>query len=176
MTKIRVPKSLEQATELLKRVALVDQDIAIVEAIRQSTVSIANTTADEALVPKLAERAALEAALAPWWTSAAPGLTEGKRKSIELGGCKVGTRLATEKVEFAGGDDKAALAAVTGSALRAAVTDIRRVLNKKAIAAKLKGKTKARDALLALGFSLAGGEDVFFVTRADSADAKVSAR
>lgn len=176
MTKIATPRTTEAATALLARHAEIDAAIAAAEADRQSQIASVNAAADAVIEPMVADRAKLQGALAPWWARVAPDLTGGKRKSIELGGCRIGTRTSAEKVEFSDGDDKAALAALADSPARASATEIKRVLDKKAIAAALKGKAKIRATLEALGFRLAGGEDTFFVSRVDSADAKVSAR
>lgn len=176
MTKVAIPRTVEAATELLARHSALEGQLALAEANRQSAIAATDAAADAITAPIAAELAALRGALESWWARAGAGLTGGKRKSVELGGCKVGTRTSAEKVEFTGGDDKAALAAVTDSPLRASVTEIKRVLDKKAIAATLKSKTKARAALEALGFKLAGGIETFFVSRIDSADAKAAAR
>ena len=170
------PQTAEQATALLDSYATLERRLAQIEADRADAIAKINAPADALALPLVDERKAIVEALRPWWAAAAPELTKGKRKSIELGGCKIGTRTAAERVEFALGDDKLALKAVEDQPFKGKVTQTKRVLDKAAVAVLLKGKSAAGAALTALGFRLGGGEETFFVTIAASPDAKVSAR
>ncbi|OWK27567.1 host-nuclease inhibitor Gam family protein [Sphingomonas dokdonensis] len=174
--KIATPRTTDQALELAKRYAAIGADVAMHEADRQERVAAIGADIDMKVAPLVEEAEAIRAALEPWWKKASPALLKGKRKSIDFGGCSIGTRLAGEKVDFTKGDDKAALAAVLDSPWKSKATSLKRVLDKAGLLVTLKGKSAAAEGLRSLGFRIAGGEDAFFVKRIDSADAKVSAQ
>lgn len=112
---IRQPRSLGAATELCERFALLDGQIAAIEERRQADIAAINADADRAAADLIAQRDAIAAKLEPWWDGAAAELTKGKRKSIELGGCQIGTRELRPTLQIAG-DEKDVVAAL--SALR----------------------------------------------------------
>ncbi|WP_294292671.1 host-nuclease inhibitor Gam family protein [uncultured Sphingomonas sp.] len=164
-TAFPVPETDEAAIAMLEQLASLDAEFATIEATRASAIAATNAVGDTLALPIIDKKAAIVEALAPWWAQAAPRLTKGKRKSIELGGCKIGTKSAGEKVEHGFADDAAALAAVAADAkIRAAATSTRRFLDKKAIAVLLTGKSAAGATLKLLGFRLGGGTDTFYVT------------
>jgi hypothetical protein len=101
LTSHRIPRSTEQATAMLERYAAIAADVATIEGQRAIGISHANATADTALEPLLAEQAEIREKLEPWWARAAPELTKGKRKSIELGGCMIGTRAGRDSLGMA---------------------------------------------------------------------------
>jgi phage host-nuclease inhibitor protein Gam len=174
--KVAIPRTNDQALELAKRFAAIGADVAMHEADRQERLAAIGADVDMKVAPLVEEAEAIRQALEPWWKKASPALLKGKRKSIEFGGCSIGTRSSAEKVEFALGDDKLALATLADQPFKSKVTETKRVLNKTAIAGLLRGKSAVGNALSALGFRIAGGEDAFFVKRIDSPDAKVSAQ
>lgn len=164
-TAYAVPETDETAIAMLELLATLDSELGVIEADRVAAVAATNAVADTLALPVIEKKAAIIAVLEPWWKAAAPRLTKGKRKSIELGGCKIGTKSSVEKVEHGFADDKAALAAIVGDTkIRAAATTTRRVLDKGAIALLLKGKSAVGVALKKLGFRMGGGADAFFVT------------
>lgn len=159
---MKPPKTLPAATGLLERFAAIEGDLALIEAARSEALARANAAADREATPLLAERDALAEALREWWHDAAPALTGGERKSIELGGCVIGTRA-----------DKPALA-VTGpvpdkiSALLKLgwgkhLVKISTTLDRRAIAKVLDGPHAAE--LAELGFSLKHGAEGFVLER-----------
>jgi hypothetical protein len=176
MSDIAKPKTLDDATVLLSSVARINAAIAKIEARRRAARGKVDAAADRLLMPLVTERDALTKAIEPWWKKAAASLLKGKRKSIEIGGCVIGSRTASERLEFSHGDDAAALTAVMGSDLKAKATVVVRVLDKVGIKTLLGGKTAAATALRALGFKIGGGEEVFFIKPADNPEAKVSAQ
>lgn len=176
MTRIARPRTIEQATELLARYAANAAQIGALDANRQAAIAATDAVADALVAPLAEEQTKIEALLAPWWAEHKAALTKGKRKSVDLGGCNIGTRTASEKVEFAHGDDKAALAAVLASPHKGKATALKRVLDKVVIAKLLGGTSAAAVALRALGFGIAGGGETFFIKRIDSAEAKATAR
>jgi hypothetical protein len=169
------PKSLDDATALIARVADIDGAIAAVEARRRRAIAKAGGAADAIVAPLIADRAALVAVIEPWFLKNKGTLLKGKRKSVELGGCSIGTRTEAKALEFAHGDDKAALAAVLDAKLNGA-TRLVRLLDKVAIKGFVEGKSKVGVALRGLGFKVGGGGEVFSIKRVDSAEAKVSAQ
>lgn len=174
--KVPQPRSLAQATEQAERYAQLAAELAAIEANRAQALAGTNGVADALAAPLIEERAAILAAMQPWWARAAAKLTDGKRKSIELGGCVIGSRTGAVALAVPGGSDKAALAIAIASPLRAKLTVPKRSLDKKGIRALIeKGGTLAAK-IVALGFSLPAGEEEFFLEPIGSDEAKVSAR
>ena len=97
-TVIAEPLTLEQATALLERHAVLEGQLAHIEGVRSTLISKTNAASDASAKPVLDEIAEIYAKLQPWWAVAAPELTKGKRKSIELGGCLIGTREGKDKL------------------------------------------------------------------------------
>lgn len=91
-------ETLESATALLERYAVLEGQLAHIQGIRTTLISKANSAADASSKPVLDEIEVIRGKLAPWWASAAAELTKGKRKSIELGGCEIGTRQGKAKL------------------------------------------------------------------------------
>lgn len=170
----KTPKTLEGATALCERHAALSATVSDAEAVRQGELARVNAAADAELVPIINELDAISEALRLWWPKGGRALTGDKRKSVELGGCKIGTRADPEKIAF-DGDEKAQLAAVETAKLNGVATTVKRVIDRSGILALLKkdGATAAK--LRAAGFTIVGGGETFFIKRADSADAKISA-
>ena len=161
---IRTPRSTRAATELCERFAGLSGAIEAIEAARNAEIAAINARYDPALIPMVAERDLIAERLEPWWATAAAELTQGKRKSIELGGCLVGTRTARTALAVAGEEvDVIDLL----SALRWAKPFLRTKISLDRTAI-LKAIDGPRSAVFAeLGLSARAGEDVFFVTRAE---------
>ncbi len=102
MTAIRKSQSLKAAEELCTRYSENGGLIEQVEAERNAAIAAANSKADAELAPLIEEQDKIAAKLEPWWDEQAPKLTEGKRKSIELGGCIIGTRSGRASLSVAG--------------------------------------------------------------------------
>src|SRR5690606_3940757 len=68
MTAIRQPRSMQQATELLERFAVLDGQIGEIEAKRNEAIATINAEADGRSQPLLEERDAIQAKLAAWWS------------------------------------------------------------------------------------------------------------
>lgn len=162
--KIRVPRTTEAATTLLERFATVESDIAAIEHNRSICIADVNNRCDTAAQPLLEERQALIAALEPWWRRNAEALTQGKRKSIELGGCIVGSK--TERYSLAiAGDEKQLAKVLAKKPWADGLTVVTLSLDKKAILQALDGKAKSK--LTSLGFAKKGGEETFVLKRAE---------
>lgn len=157
----RAPQTLEAATELLARFAAVDAQIAATNAQRDQSIAQVNAAADSCLVPLAAERDDLFKQLKAFWAARADELTDGRRRSVELGGCDIGTRLTTPKVVFAFGKDADGVAALEGTDYAAQLLRVgKTTLDKPAILKALDGDDA--EALCELGFS-AEQKDEFFI-------------
>jgi hypothetical protein len=164
MTPIRAPRSLAAATVLAERFAAIEGAIGTIDAMRAELIARANADADKAVESLITERDALRDKLGAWWPTAAAALTKGKRKSIELGGCIIGSRSQRVSLNIAG--DEAQIVAV---------------LEKRKWAEPLLRKTTAIDRaavlksidgvyakqLAAMGFSKKEPGDLFVLERAE---------
>jgi len=164
MTAIATPRTLEQATAIAERYALLDGQIAAIEADRQASIAAVNARCDVAANDLIAQRAVIEAKLKPWWEKNSDKLTEGKRKSIELGGCIIGSRAGKPSLGLIGKED-AAVAKLQklpwAAGLLKTKTTLDRVAVLKALATDL-GKSLRR-----MGFGVVPGEEKFLLERAE---------
>lgn len=103
MSDHRQPRSTAAAAELCERYAELDAQRVAIEAERQEKLAAINADSDRAVEPVVKELAILAGKLEPWWDKqGAAELTDGKRKSAELGGCEVGTRASRAKLVLIG--------------------------------------------------------------------------
>lgn len=158
---IRTPRTLEQAIALAERYAALQAQLAVAEETRAKAIADSNAVADAIVSPIVEELAALAAPLETWWARAAAKLTGGKRKSIELGGCMIGTRSSKPKFGFTG-TDAAALAALKPHRWARALIRVVASVDKPATVKALAGKHGQQ--LAALGFS-AEASETFFIER-----------
>lgn len=166
MTKVRTPRSTPAAQQLLERFAELDSAVAQSEATRSAALAATNAAYDGQQQPLLEEMAAIREALAGWWPSAELALTKGERKSIELGGCMIGTRAGRESLLIAG-DEASVIEALR--VLKWAKPFLREkiTLDKRAVLKALPGPRGG--ALAELGLSRHLGRAEFFVARCDQA-------
>lgn len=163
--KVATPRTLEAATALAARLGELDAAIGAAEVTRGEQVAAIDAATDVVVAPLAEERTGIVDALEKWWGKSGAALTGGARKSIELGGYTIGTRTGAGAVAFAGGDDKAALAAALASPLKKKLTAVKApTLDRKAIAALLKAGGATAEKVTALGFSIAAGVESFFVS------------
>ena len=164
MTSPKQPRTIEAATSLCERYAEIEGKIAAIEQARNELIASANGAADADMLPLIEERDAIAEKIKPWWMKAKDDLLSGKAKSMVLGGCKIGCQKGKDKLAYSGKEDKP-VKALEG--LQWAKKFIRVTLSIDA-AATVKGLDgyhgpKLREA----GFSLARGEDMFFIARAE---------
>lgn len=159
----RTPRTVPAATALLDRFATVDGQIAAIEAGRQDETVKINAAADALLEPLVAERAVIVEKLEPWWTAARDELTGGKRKSIELGGCTIGTRAGRASLAFQDGNDDTALALLEAERWAKPLIRIRKSIDRTATLKALEGTHGKK--LTGLGFIKMPGKEAFFVDR-----------
>lgn len=107
---IKAPQTTEEASALAERFAVVDAELQTRAAEAQASIAATKAVAEAVMLPLLAELKTIEKQLKPWWAVRHEELTEGKRRSIELGGCAIGYRLSTPKVVFSDGTDDDAAA------------------------------------------------------------------
>lgn len=165
--KLRINASAEQATPVLERLAQLELQIELGETARGEAISAANAAADTVLLPLLKEREVITGELQAWWKRTGSALLTGDRKSMELGGCMIGTIAGRAKLAFQGGSDKAAdkAAVVALQAHRWAKPYVRVSYDVDKTATKKALDGKHGDQLRELGFSTAAGDPVFFVER-----------
>lgn len=161
-TAIRAPRSLAEAQRLCEQWAALDSDIAAIEESRDVAIAAANAEVDKDLTPLVKRREAIAAKLEPWWKANAAELTNGKRKSAELGGAVLGTRTGRARLSIAG---KVEDVVRLQSTLRWAKPFLRQKieLDRVAIMKALDGKHAA--ALAEFGISADAGEETFFIER-----------
>jgi hypothetical protein len=163
---IRAPRSLNEAQRLCEDFALVDAEIAAIEAMRDTTIMRANAAADTDAAPLVARREAIQGKLAKWWAENAAQLTDGKRKSAELGGVVLGTRTGRAKLSIAGKvEDVVALL----TTLRWAKPFLRQKIeiDRVAIMKALDGKHAA--ALAEMGIAAEAAAETFYIERTGQA-------
>lgn len=160
--KPKTPRTAEAATEMLARYAALNSQLVLIRAARDEVIASANQAADAGALPIVAEMNLVRAALEPWWRKAAPGLTAGKRKSIELGGCTIGSKLGKDTLALAGEDFDAAAVALQACRWGKPYISIKVSVDKSAALKAIDGPHKAK--LAELGFSRKPGADAFYIT------------
>lgn len=164
MTSHRKPRSLKEATRLAERFAELQADIDLVEAERGEEIAAANAEADRVSAPLLTERDRLYELLAQWWPGVAAELTEGKRKSIELGGCMIGSRKGRDSLAIAG-EEAVVVEALQREDWAEPLLKVKVSLDKVAVLKSIDGVYA--EPLAALGLSRKAGEETVFVERAE---------
>jgi phage host-nuclease inhibitor protein Gam len=164
MTSHRKPRTIAAATTLLERFADLQGDIELIEAERNEAIAEANAEADKVAAPLLAERDRIYELLAGWWPGVAEQLTDGKRKSIELGGCLIGSRQGRDSLAIAG-EESVIVTALQREDWAEQLLKVKVTLDKVAILKSIDG-VYAKP-LAKLGLSRKQGEETVFVERAE---------
>jgi hypothetical protein len=159
-----IPKSQAGASRLLEEFADLAARIAQVENDRSDNIAAANTRADAAVAPMLERQATISASIESWWPAAAPHIANGK-KSVELGGCIIGTRKSKDKLGHSFESDDKAAAELFKSRFRKHTTKLKVVLDKAGTLKLLQIGGKTGDAIAELGFSIEPGTDQFYIER-----------
>ena len=111
MTTIREPRSIDAATKLAERFAMIESRIEVEEAARNEAIAKANASADKELAPLIDERDLIAAKVASWWGKGGREQALGenaKTKSIELGGCLLGEKKGKTSLQIEGKPDEVA--------------------------------------------------------------------
>lgn len=169
---IRAPRSTKAAQELAERFAEIDGLIAVIEERRNAEIAAANKQADEDQLGLIRARDAITAKLEAWWPGAAEALTKGERKSIELGGCMIGTVSQRDSLGV-DGDEKAIVAALEKHDWAEPLLKVKTTLDKVAILKSIDGAYKVQ--LRKLGLSRKEGVDAFFIKRTEQGGTRAGA-
>lgn len=170
---IKAPRTLVAATTLAERFAVLEGEISLIEAGRHDAIARANAEADKAGAPLLQERDAIRDKLKAWWAKEGAGLTDGKRKSIELGGCLIGGKAGRTSLALATSED-AAVQALQQHRWAKALLRTKVSIDKAAVLKSIDGVYGKQ--LAEIGFSRATGEETFILERAEQAGTVASAK
>lgn len=158
----RAPRNVEQATDLLEQIAQLDGQAASIAANRDAAIASTNAIADALLVPVLEERSAIAGVVETWWVQTGHTLLKGKRKTMQLGGCDIGSKKAPTALTFTNDDFEAAATALRAERWAKRYVRVTYSVAKKDTTAALDGKHG--DQLRTLGFGKRGGADVFVLS------------
>lgn len=164
---IRQPRSIKAATALCERYAALDGMIAEIEGKRQEQIAAVNARADTAANDLISQRATIAEKIEPWWAEQGAELllaTGSKRKSIELGGCIVGSRSGRSSLTIAGKEEDV-VAVLSGLRWAKPLLRVKTTLDR-AVAMKAAGG-KHRVALAELGIGRKTGQETFYIERAE---------
>lgn len=164
VTPVKKPRTLEQAERLCVRWSALDAEIAAIEEARDVAIAAANAEVDQDLVPLLAQRAAITGKLEPWWRENSDLLTQGKRKSAELGGVVLQTREGRASVVLKR-PEADVIAALKLSPSAAMYLRIKTELVKHSIALGLSNGGAECAELTAAGVALERSSDAFKIER-----------
>ncbi|MGI4730923.1 MAG: host-nuclease inhibitor Gam family protein [Janthinobacterium lividum] len=161
--KPRAPRTVEQATELLEKIARLYGDIAVINAHRDQAIANTNATADALLLPVTAEIDAIGGVIKSWWEASGKDLLPKRRKTMALGGCQIGSKAAPVALTFGNSDDfEVAVERLREQRWAKPYVRVTYAVAKKDTAAMLADpKGRHREQLRALGFGTRGGADAF---------------
>jgi phage host-nuclease inhibitor protein Gam len=164
MAAVRAPRTIAAATALAERYAAIEATIGGIEAQRNEAIAEANAEADKLAEQLLAERGAIREKLAAWWPGVSAELTKGKRKSIELGGCIIGSRSQRASLTIAG-DEKVIVTVLEKRKWAEPLLRKTTSLDKAAVLKSMDGVYAKQ--LAALGFTKNEPDDAFVLERAE---------
>lgn len=158
------PRGLAAATRKLERYATLAGELEQIEARRSAAIARANADADAQAAPLLKERDNIAAVMEPWWTNAGAALADGKRKSIELGGCIIGSRTSRPTLTLAG-DEKDVVAVLSGLRWAKPLLRVKVSIDRTAMLKSLDGRHQV--ALAELGIGRSEPVEQFYIERAE---------
>ena len=173
MSAVRTPKSEKAAAALCERFAELEGAIGEIEERRHAEISAINAIADEHCAPLLKQRAKILRKLESWWQDGGAAMLTADAKSVELGGCMIGTRSSPDSL----GHKRPAAEMVAALRARRWAAELVRTshsLNKRELLAAL--NTGRGDELEEIGFFRAAGVEQFFVKRTEQGGTQASAR
>lgn len=136
--KLPAAQSTEEAIALLARFAEVDALMAADNVAAEEAIAAIRAVRDAHQEPLKAELKALFNQLKPWWAVAGEQLTEGKRKSVELGGCQIGHRTSTPALKLEGLTEAEAVEHLEALGFEAWAIRTKKELDKPALIAALR--------------------------------------
>jgi len=166
MSKPRTPRTVAQATELLGRYAERSAALAGIEAARNLELGRINAAADAEAGPLIAELDGLQASLQPWWATAGQALAPKGRKSMELGGCMIGSRKGKASLTIVGPEEDV-VSVLSGLRWAKPLLRVKTSFNRSVVMSSLDGKHKL--ALAELGITRTEGDDQFFIEAVEQA-------
>lgn len=158
---ISAPTTVQEATRLLQRYGKALGQVASLEATRKQLKAAIDVSTDKKLVPLIAKLGPIAEVLEPWWKANAAELTKGGRKSIELGGCMIGTKLSAASLAYAPGDKDFGLTKLQAATWAKPLIKVTYDVDKTQVRAALKGKHGP--ALKAMGYAEAEQAETFFI-------------
>lgn len=169
MTKIAKPRTTEAATRLLERYATLAGVVALAETNRSAELARINAVVDLEVQPMLEEQANITAALEPWWAANGNTVAPGTRKSVQLGGCMIGSRQSRAKLGHGFDNDKLAVAALQTTRFAKHTLKVGYSLDRTATLKLLQVGGKTAAAIAELGFREEPGEETFFIEPVEQA-------
>lgn len=162
--KHRVPRSDAAATAMLERFAELQDAIGAAEGERNAAIAAANARIDPIVAPLVQERDDIAAKLEPWWLAGGVKLLDGKRKSLVLGGCEIGTALSRPSLVIAG-EEADVIDMLTTFRWAKPFLRTKVSIDKTGVLKAIDGPRKA--VFAELGLSRREPEDLFYVKRAE---------
>lgn len=176
---IDVPQTMEDAISRLARFAELEanlEQLSIATAAEKAEIDAAR---DSLAAPIIAELKAITSQMKPFWEARRQEITGGKRKSVILGGCEIGTRLGNPTLGYPKGQEEELVEELDALGFREWALREVLELDKTAIVKALRPETDnpldLADAkvLEGLGFAVRQTE-TFFITRAASEPAEAA--
>lgn len=163
----RPPRTIEQATALLAHYAEVDTQLAETEANRKAELGRINAAADAVAAPLIAELQAISTRLKPWWQDSGKSVAPKGRKSAQLGGCMIGSRMSKATLGHGFKDDAEAVEALRATRYGKHTTSVKYSLDRAAALKLLQVGGKTATAIKELGFSVVEPTEQFFIQRVE---------
>ena len=169
MKPIRKPRTVAAATEAAARYAELDGRIADANETRREQLAEVNAATDAVTNPLIEERDSIAAKIESWFGEAREQVLEGDRKSVELGGCEIGTRTGREMLSV-GLPEKDLIAKLEGTKFGKTLLRFKTSLDRAAALRAVRGKDA--EALTEFGLAVEPGVEVFTIKRVDEGGAR----
>lgn len=153
------------ALRQLERFAELQERIAKADAWRSSYIAGINAKADAEIAPLAKERDAVAARIEDWFGRVGKDLLPKGRKSMELGGCMIGSRTAKARLAHSFESDEKAAEALRGTRYGNQTTRVKYGIDRVATLKLLEINGKSGQAIAALGFSIAPAVETVFIER-----------
>jgi len=154
------PRTIEAGQQLAERYSELAGRISLIESVRKEALARANKIADTEALPLVTELEQISKLLEPWWNRFKFKLLTQGRKSIELGGCEIGSRMGNPALALAGNEEEV-LEKLREQRWARPYYTVRYSLAKAITLAGLAGQHGKK--LRELGFSRRAGTETFFI-------------
>ncbi|QHL90683.1 hypothetical protein GVO57_07350 [Sphingomonas changnyeongensis] len=115
------PQTIEQATQLLSDYALCLTQAEQIRADADAAIAEIQSARDGWLKPLDERMKTIFTQLRTWWAVAAPHLTDGKRRSVEIAGCIIGHRTSMPRLDLGGAKAEDLVARLLSDGLEAVI-------------------------------------------------------